>query len=226
MALGDRLPFAARFILIAMFFDFFDGLVARLKKATTKFGQEYDSLADLVSFGVAPAIMIYLAALRNAGRLGMGVVFIYVACTALRLARFNIQKVSVQKRYFLGMPTPAAAGCVASVLLFNSAHPLPFANIFLPLLAILLSFLMVSTFKYPAIGMLNLSKKKPFINLVIVILCGAIALFQLELFLLLCFSAYLVLGLIGGRRWEEEVAPGLSKSGWENTYSRIDKGAE
>lgn len=216
MGLGGKVEYAAKLIFVAMFFDFFDGLVARLKKASTKFGVEYDSLADLVSFGMAPVLIVYSNYIANTGRFGVGLVFIYIACTALRLARYNVQKVSVQRRYFVGMPAPAAAGFISAVVLFIRVNNLPQLASLLPMIIVLLSFLMVSTFKYPSISVLNLGKKKPFIYLVVFVVCGSIALFQLELFLLLFFISYFLLGFVRTKHWEEAVLLVQNKAGMLN----------
>lgn len=203
---GKLLP-AAWFILAAIFFDFLDGQVARLKKVATRFGLEYDSLADLVSFGFAPAVIVYMISLKDLGRLGIALFFIYIACTALRLARFNTQKAVPQKISFLGLPTPASSGFISSIFILNNKYPCDILFRILPVLILILAALMVSTFNYPALGMLNLWKKKPFLNLVIVILCGTMVFLHLELFLFLCFAAYVLSGIVG-RRWGIIPQPG------------------
>ena len=104
---------AAWFILISAVFDALDGKVARLTGTTSRFGVEYDSLVDLVSFGVAPGLLMYSWALQPFGKFGWLAAFLYVVCGALRLARFNIQVNTVESRRFVGLPVPAAAGMVA-----------------------------------------------------------------------------------------------------------------
>src|SRR3989338_10848505 len=101
---------AAWAIIIAVFFDGIDGRIARLTKTTSRFGVEYDSLSDLLSFGIAPAILMYVWGLKPYGRLGWLAAFLYFVCGALRLARFNTQNPSNAKRYFKGLPIPCAAG--------------------------------------------------------------------------------------------------------------------
>lgn len=204
LVLNDKIVPGAWFILVAIFFDFLDGQVARLKNMATRFGLEYDSLADLVSFGFAPAIMMYLVYLKDMGRMGIALFFIYIACTALRLARFNTQKIAPQKISFLGLPTPASSGFIASVFILNYKYPCPILNRIMPVLMLVLAALMVSTFRYPALGILNLWKKKPFLNLVAVILCGTMVFLHLELFLFLCFSGYVLFGIVG---WKWMVLP-------------------
>ena len=108
---------AAVAVVIAAIFDQLDGRLARLTHATSKFGAEYDSLCDLVSFGMAPAILMYLWALNPFGRVGMMSCFLFVACGAMRLARFNVQVGVVEKNYFQGLPIPMAAGILTSCYL-------------------------------------------------------------------------------------------------------------
>ncbi|HAY41251.1 MAG TPA: CDP-diacylglycerol--serine O-phosphatidyltransferase, partial [Gammaproteobacteria bacterium] len=101
---------AAISIMVAMLWDALDGRVARLTNTQSAFGAEYDSLSDLVSFGVAPALLVYEWSLSDLGRIGWLAAFIYLACAALRLARFNTQVGTADKRYFQGLPSPASAG--------------------------------------------------------------------------------------------------------------------
>src|SRR5215831_2603133 len=108
---------AAVMILVAQLCDMLDGRVARLARATSSFGIQYDSLADLVAFGVAPGILVYQWALRQWGRWGWLAASLYVTCGALRLARFNVQIASLEKRHFIGLPIPAAADVIASTVL-------------------------------------------------------------------------------------------------------------
>ncbi len=107
---------AAISIMIAMMWDTLDGRVARLTNTQSAFGAQYDSLTDLVSFGVAPALLVYEWSLSDMGRVGWLAAFIFLACAALRLARFNTQVGTADKRYFQGLPSPAAAGVIASMI--------------------------------------------------------------------------------------------------------------
>ena len=113
MSMGGRFDLAAIGIFAAMFLDGMDGRVARLTNTQSAFGEQMDSLSDMVSFGVAPALFTYEWALRGLGRWGWVAAFVYVACAALRLARFNVNVAVVDKRYFQGLPSPAAAALVA-----------------------------------------------------------------------------------------------------------------
>lgn len=139
---------AAYAIVGAAVFDLLDGRVARLTHATSKFGMEYDSLSDLVSFGVAPAILLYLWALKPFDRIGWLACFVFMACGALRLARFNVQVASIEKKYFQGLPIPMAAGIVAtSVMAAQAAEINPQKNVFILAMTALLGFVMVSNFR-------------------------------------------------------------------------------
>lgn len=206
LVLNGKVYSGAWFVLSAIFFDFLDGTIARIKNMATRFGLEYDSLADLISFGFAPAMMVYLAQLKDMGRMGVALIFIYIACTALRLARFNTQKVTLHKMSFLGLPTPAAGGFIASSFILQEKYPCCVLIRIMPILLLILSALMVSTFRYPALGVFNLWKKKPFLNLVGIILCGTMVFLHLELFLFLCFSGYILFGILG---WKWVAVPSI-----------------
>jgi CDP-diacylglycerol--serine O-phosphatidyltransferase len=142
---------AAISILVALIFDMLDGKSARWMKSTSQFGVEYDSLADVVAFGVAPGILIYAWALHAKGMFGAAVMFAFVACGALRLARFNVMSSSSETRYFTGLPIPAAASVVASLVVFDH-YVYQFDETVRPLLVLILTlclaFLMVSTVKF------------------------------------------------------------------------------
>jgi CDP-diacylglycerol--serine O-phosphatidyltransferase len=138
--------------------------VARLTHSTTRFGLELDSLSDLVAFGVAPSVLIYKWALTPFGRLGWVAAFWFLACGALRLARYNVQMGSTESKAFTGMPIPAAASIVASLVLFY--HELwelpPYRNVLVLGLIILLAFLMVSTLRFHGAKELDFRRRKPF----------------------------------------------------------------
>lgn len=159
-------------ILLATVFDMLDGKIARLSGATSKFGVQYDSLADLVSFGIAPAILSFSWALRPYGKFGWLAAFVYVACGALRLARFNVQSSSGEIKYFKGLPIPAAASMLAlTILLYLRLIETGLIKDIIILIMIwLLSFLMVSNIRYFSLKELNLSKRKPFSLFIFIIL--------------------------------------------------------
>ena len=171
---------AAIAILISWVFDILDGKVARLSKTSSRFGIEYDSLADLVAFGVAPGLLVYMWALTELDRLGWLAAFAFVACGALRLARFNTMATTEAKQYFLGLPIPGAAGMIASLVLFLHPHyPQPQGNIsvILMLATFLLSALMVSNIRYSAFKELDFIKTKPiratFIVVMLIVIIAA-----------------------------------------------------
>jgi CDP-diacylglycerol--serine O-phosphatidyltransferase len=168
---GKFVP-AAYAIVIAGIFDNLDGKIARATHSTSKFGVEFDSLADLVSFGVAPGLLMYLWALQPLGRIGWLAGFLFVVCGALRLARFNTQVGTVDSGYFIGLPIPAGAGMNAVTVLFcHKIGVMPHAYPIAVLIMIYtLSFMMVSTIKYPSFKKAGLSRNKNFNVLVAAIL--------------------------------------------------------
>ncbi len=187
---------AAWAILVSGIFDGLDGRVARITHSTTRFGVEYDSLSDLLAFGVAPGVLMYWWALKPLGRLGWLVGFLYVACGAIRLARFNVQINTVESKYFQGLPIPAAAGLVATVIIFLTNFEIEPQLVQIPLLLIsfLLAALMVSTVKYNSFKDLQLARRKPFNALIIVVLLIVFVVSEPRIMLFsLCF-AYVLSG--------------------------------
>jgi CDP-diacylglycerol--serine O-phosphatidyltransferase len=160
----EKFLFAAIAILLASVFDVLDGKVARLSGATSKFGVQYDSLADLVSFGVAPAVLAFSWALREYGRFGWLAAFLFVVCGALRLARFNVMSASGETKYFKGLPIPAAASMIAlTILLYLRLIETGWVkDIVILVMIYVLAFLMVSNIRYASFKELNLAKRKPF----------------------------------------------------------------
>lgn len=192
---------AAWMILLAIGFDILDGQIARRLKVDTNFGLQFDSLSDLVSFGLAPAFMAYRLAFPPLTRLGIMVTFLYSVCGALRLARFNLVASAEEKPAgFIGLPIPAAAGLVVSGVLFCHEYDLtaPFRG--LPLLMILLAYLMVSRIKYPSLKESHLWGRKPFIYLVTLILAISLIVLQPPLMLFLVFLAYMSSGPLSSAR--------------------------
>ncbi len=187
---------AAVAIIIGVMFDILDGKIARATNTTSKFGTEYDSLADLISFGLAPGLMTYLWALKPLGRIGWLAAFLFMACGALRLARFNSQVGIVSSDYFVGLPIPAGAGMAATTVLF--CHKLPIASKINPItiliLLYILSFLMVSSIKYNSLKKPELFKKMNFNVLVAVILILIFIAAQPSIALFLLGFAYVISG--------------------------------
>ena len=168
----EKFFYAAIAILLASAFDVLDGKVARLSGATSKFGVQYDSLADLVSFGVAPAVLAFSWALRPYGRFGWLAAFLFVACGALRLARFNVQSASGEVKYFKGLPIPAAASMIAlTILLYLRLIETGWVkDIVILVMIYILAFLMVSNIRYFGFKELDLAKRKPFSIFIFVVL--------------------------------------------------------
>lgn len=156
---------AAVAIMVAAVFDGLDGRVARMTHSTSVFGMELDSLCDMVAFGVAPALLAYLWALTPYGRYGWLAAFLYVAATALRLARFNSQSVASPSHDFTGLPCPAAAGLIATAVMFSSDvfnTTDTVKHISILLLVYLLSYLMISTHRYLSFKHMDIPKEKRF----------------------------------------------------------------
>ncbi len=163
-AINERYYEAAVAIMIAGFFDALDGRVARLMNSTSEFGVQLDSLADIISFGLAPGILIYMWELKPYGRLGWMAAFLFVLCGVLRLARFNTQAKFVKSNYFVGLPIPAAGAFIATtviltkdILSIEKLHPLIIIGG-----VYLMAFLMVSTIKYRNFKNFDFRDKKPF----------------------------------------------------------------
>ncbi|MFN4132129.1 MAG: CDP-diacylglycerol--serine O-phosphatidyltransferase [Caldimicrobium sp.] len=181
-------------ILLALFFDIFDGRIARLTGQYTKFGKEYDSLADMVSFGVAPALLIYNFSLKSFSKMGWLACFLYTSCVALRLARFNIKTAS--SYYFEGLPSPAGGAIIASLTIFmlhSGIQPL-YKNWFLLLLVYLLAYLFISPIKYPSFKDLKLRMLPNFYFLVLFILMLTLTATNPPLILLIITTLYVLIG--------------------------------
>ncbi|MFN8789869.1 MAG: CDP-diacylglycerol--serine O-phosphatidyltransferase [Bdellovibrionales bacterium] len=198
-ALRGNFLWAAYAIVIAAIFDQLDGRLARLTRSTSKFGAEYDSICDVVSFGMAPALLLFLWALEPFGRVGWVACFLYVACGALRLARFNVQAGVVEKAYFQGLPIPMAAGIVASsVLAFTDLGWEASASRLLLFMTILLAFVMVSTFRYRSFKDLDLKERLPFQYLILGLGVIVVVALHPEVMLFVLFMGYAALGAIFG----------------------------
>lgn len=171
-AFKNQFDTAAIAIFIAMLMDGLDGRIARLTRTQSAFGLEFDSLADLVSFGVAPALVIYSWSLFHFNKLGWLAAFLFTACGALRLARFNTQVDNTDKRYFQGLPIPAAAAVLASLVWQwsdASLHSFGF-NLLTLITTVLTAFLMISHIRFHSFKQLQFRNKVPFIGIFIVII--------------------------------------------------------
>ncbi len=188
---------AALATLAAMVLDFADGRVARYTHTESEFGAEYDSLSDVVSFGVAPGLMAFMYAIGNLGQLGWVVTFIYLACTALRLARFNT---GAESEYFTGLASPAGAGLVASSVWLMESFTGPgqtdsvTIGILLSAVVLAAGLLMVSNIPYLSPKAVRLGKRVPFTVLVAAALVFALVLLDPPSLLLALFAAYAASG--------------------------------
>jgi len=181
-------------IFLAILFDILDGRLARLSAQVTKFGKELDSLADMVSFGVSPAFLIYQFSLSAFGREGFFVSFLYTACTALRLARFNVKTSSLS--HFEGLPSPAGGALIAStvlLLLFLGIEPEERSYPLL-LLVCIVSFLMVSPLRYPSLKDFRLKGLSTFYFLVLFLFLFILAASKPPVILFVLVLIYILLG--------------------------------
>ncbi len=194
--LDQRFTQASIAIFASCILDALDGRVARMTNSTSRFGVEYDSLADVIAFGVAPGLLAYMWALKGFGRFGWLAAFLYVACGALRLARFNVQAETVQKKHFLGLPIPAAAATIAaSVLFFGEFHvPVEVKKVFAPILMYALGFLMVSAVRYSSFKESSAFRSRHFEAVVAVILLFVIVLIEPAVMLFAITMAYMLSG--------------------------------
>ena len=163
-------------IFIAAVADTFDGLVARQLGATSEFGKEYDSLADVVTFGAAPAVLIYAWGLHSLNNLGAGIAFLFLVAVSLRLARFNVMTGKTDYRYFVGLPSPAGALTIASIVNYAPAQVTDdrFATVML-IVTIAVSFSMVSPIRYRSQKGLNLQKERSLVYFLAFALILAVA---------------------------------------------------
>lgn len=207
LTLEQRYWWAAIALFVGIVMDVLDGKVARLTRTTTQFGVELDSLADVVSFGVAPALLLYAWALAPLGRVGQGAAFLYVVCGTLRLARFNVLTGVTDRRYFIGLPIPGAAGTVASMVLFFDPTEFGRVELFaLACTAYLLAFLMISSIRYYSFKELNFEKRHAFGVLLVCALAVLIVYAHPPIFLFLAFSAYALSGPVR-RLWLRKREP-------------------
>lgn len=213
---------AAWMIILAIVFDMLDGRIARMTKTTSAFGVQLDSLSDLVSFGIAPSIMMYQLVLNTMGKLGVAIAVLFVICSALRLAKFNVQaQEGVVHSSFMGLPTPASAGLVISFvlsyeLLFDTGQGLSFKTIpmlmktmpvffkAMPVVMFVLSLLMVSNVPYTSFKKFKLSKPKVFRFFVLVIFVLFLVITFPQNIIFILFSLYVLSGIILyiGKYWK------------------------
>jgi CDP-diacylglycerol---serine O-phosphatidyltransferase len=195
LALEQRYEHAALAIFVAIVMDMLDGRVARLMKATSQFGVEYDSLADVVSFCAAPALLLYSFALSSLGRAAWLAAVLFLVCGALRLARFNVHTGTGDRRFFTGLPTPAgAAMAAATVLLLADSQLERWALLLISAGTYLVALLMVSTVKYWSFKETHFARRHPAETLLIAVLAIMIIATQHEIFLFAVSAFYVLSG--------------------------------
>ncbi len=197
-AMQDRFEAAAIAIFIAMILDGLDGRVARMTNTQSDFGAQYDSLADLASFGIAPSLVMYQWALSDLGKLGWLAAFIYTASAALRLARFNTQVGTADKRYFQGLASPAAAAIIAGLVWVGHDYIEPgrAMNIASLILTAGVGLLMVSNFRYHSFKGIDLRGKVPFITILVFVLVIVLVTYDPPIVLFTVFFGYALSGPI------------------------------
>lgn len=196
-AINGRYEPAAISIFVAMVLDGMDGRIARMTNTQSDFGAEYDSLSDMVSFGLAPALVAYEWALVGLGKLGWLAAFIYTSAAALRLARFNTQAHVADKKYFQGLPSPAAAAVVAGAIWFAESYAIAAHAISVPVIFILTvstALLMVSNIRYYSFKDLDLRGRVPFVAVLAIVLGFALISLDPAAVLAVSFAAYLISG--------------------------------
>jgi len=188
---------AAPFIGVAIVLDMLDGRIARMTGTSSQFGVEFDSLADIISFGMAPALMAFMWGLQPLGRLGWAAGFIFVACAAVRLARFNVQAGSQDRRFFVGMPSPAAAGVPAATVFFLPEGLHTYAEA-LPALGMIVvpALLMVTTIRFRSFKNFDLQSRRSYPSLVLFAIGIALLASHTEIMLVVMAYTYLVSAFI------------------------------
>lgn len=197
---GDNFVYAAYFLILAAFFDGIDGKVARIVNGASDFGVQLDSLCDMVSFGVAPAVLVYEWLLKGFDRLGIVAVFLFVACGALRLARFNVQSGKISNVYFVGLPIPGAAAFIATSVLFIHHLELNLEkaslSIFFLVSIYLLAFLMVSAVPFYSFKKVSYFKSHPFQTLIGMVIFISILVLYFEVVSFVMVVTYISISLL------------------------------
>lgn len=197
LAMDEDFVLAAAFLFIAIISDGLDGRIARMTNTQSDFGEQYDSLADLVSFGLAPALLMHQWMLSQLGKLGGLACFVYVTTTALRLARFNVQQVQLDKLFFQGLPSPAGAALLAGTVLVTEKYARTdgiLILLFSFLLTLCASALMVSAIRYHSCKQFDLKSRVPLLGIVMVMVVIALIASNPSLFLFLLALLYALSG--------------------------------
>lgn len=195
-AFNERYELAAIVIFVAMILDGMDGRVARLTNTESEFGAHYDSMADMVSFGAAPALVVYVWSLSSLGKLGWFAAFVYAAGGALRLARFNAQLETADKCYFQGLPSPSAAAILAGMVWVATEYSIEGQVLSYAVLVvtIMVGLLMVSNFPYYSFKDVNLRGKVSFVVAIAVMLCFGLIFAHPPVMLFVLFFSYAISG--------------------------------
>jgi len=232
-AMNARFEAAAVAIFVAMVMDGLDGRVARMTNTQSDFGGEYDSLADMVSFGLAPSLVVYEWSLHSFGKPGWLAAFIFTAGTALRLARFNTQIGSASKRYFQGLSSPTAAAVIAGLVWLGVDQGVSGTDVRLPafVLTIGCGLLMVSNIRYRSFKDLDLKGRVPFIMAVVAMLVLTIIVIHPPVVLFTMAVVYMFSGLIGAlmvthRRKRRRGEPGDSEPAADADEAAADRPAD
>lgn len=228
---SGKFEFAAVAVFVAMVFDGLDGRVARLTHTQSDFGVQYDSLSDMVSFGVAPAVLAYSWMLHDLGKLGWAAAFVYASCAALRLARFNVQVNVTDKRYFMGIPSPVAAALVAGLVWSGyDAEQGRALALLTAIITTLAGLLMVSGFRYQSFKELDLRGKVPFVVIFAIAMTFVVVTIDPPRILFLMAAAYCasapVLSLLGKRRAKAESAAKEEAASAEASTTAASKSAD
>jgi CDP-diacylglycerol--serine O-phosphatidyltransferase len=211
--LDGRFGEAAPLIGAAVILDMLDGRIARLTNTQTEFGAQYDSLADAVSFGVAPALLVYCWALQSIPRAGWPAAFLFLACGVLRLARFNVQRHVVDARFFVGLPIPAGAAQLAAVVfVLPDRLTERWMTVAMAALVVVVAFLMVSTFRYRSFKGFDLRRRRSYLSVLGIALLFLLVAAHPEASLLAVTTLYSVSGPLAWavsalRRREDRPAP-------------------
>ena len=199
-AMNGRFDVSAVAIFVAAVLDGLDGRIARMTRTQSEFGAEYDSLADMVSFGAAPALVMHEWVLKDTGRFGWIAAFVYCAAAALRLARFNVNTDVVDKRFFQGMPSPAAAALVAGFIWLAHDNKIPLSEYGMPWVAgvvtLYAGLTMVSNVPFYNFKTVNWRKAVPFWMLLVVVLGFVLVSFNPPVVLFLLFCGYGISGWV------------------------------
>ena len=198
-AMNQQFESAAIAIFVAIVLDGMDGRIARLTNTQSAFGMQYDSLSDMISFGLAPSLVMYQWALFGMGKLGWLAAFVYTVCAALRLARFNTQATSIDRRFFQGLPSPGAAAVSGALVWFGSSYGLidgKMIEFICFLVTVIVGLLMVSNIRYHSFKEFDLKNRIPFVTFLIIVPIFVLVAIEPASILFLLAAIYVVSGPI------------------------------